>query len=143
MANTEFREKYRVVATKQARAAGRKLFGNDRHRLGLIRELQELKYWPENKDRFEYEKIWGAIKFNFDHIEGKWIRVFVYPDEDRQIMWVIAVFAKKTNQLSVANQISVATAVSRVEQEIKIYRKKQDQAQRMSALQVIKGGKGS
>jgi len=135
----EFEERYRVVATKHAKDAGKKLL-REENRLWLIRVLQRLKYWPENRDEFDFEKAFGAIEFKFD-IEDKWIRIFVYQDDVRKVMWVVRVFAKKTNQLTVAQRIGVETAVSRIEQEIALYEKEQKELGRRRQWKVIEGGK--
>lgn len=133
--------RYRVIATKQARDAGKKLL-RESNLLWLIRELKQLKHWPNNRDEFEYEKAFRAIEFKF-YIEGKWIRVFVYQDDSRKVMWVIRAFAKKTNQLTTHQQVSVETAVSRLEQEIRLYtrRKQQELSARRNRLRVIEGGR--
>jgi hypothetical protein len=139
-AEEEPQPRYRVVATKAAKRAGNKLFAEEKNRLWLIRELQKLKFWPANRDEFEHEKLLGAIKLDF-HVEQKWIRVFIYEDKARETVWVIGAFAKKTNRLTTAQMISVETAVSRVEQEIRLHEKKQKQLEQTSKLRVIEGGK--
>ncbi len=139
MPEGEYQKRYRVSITKPAKRAGDKVFAQEKNRLWLIRELQKLRYWPENKDEFECEKAFGAIKLDF-YLEEKWIRVFVYEDPDRSTMWIIGVFVKKTNQLTLAQQISVETAVSRLQQEIKQYRKQQKTMEERNRLRVIEGG---
>jgi len=139
MAADEYEVKYRVIALNPAKDAGKKLL-REENRLWLIQELQRLKYWPDNEDEFDYEKAFGAIEFKF-RIEDKWIRIFVYEDNTRKVMWVLRAYAKKTNQLTVAQRIGVETAVSRIEQEIKLYEKQQKQLDRRSQLRVLQGGR--
>src|SRR5262249_42107586 len=96
-------------------------------------------YWPDNADEFYHEKVFGAIKFDFD-IEDKWIRVFVFQDDVRKTMWVLRAFAKKTNKLTGAQQISVETAVGRIEHEIELFKQQQQQAEKRAKLGVVRGG---
>jgi len=135
----ELKERYRVIATKQAKSAGKKLLG-EKDRLWLIRELITLKYWPDNANDFDHEKVYGAIKFDF-YLEQKWIRVFVVQDDVRKVMWVVRAFAKKTNQLTTAQQISVQTAVGQIRQEIKVVEKRQKQLDPRTQMRVIEGGR--
>jgi len=140
MADPEPKSRYRVSATKAARRAGNKLFSNAKHRLWLIRELKRLADWPDNADEFDHEKVMGAVKLDF-YVESKWIRIFIYEDKPRETVWVIGAFAKKSNRLTTAQQISVETAVSRIEQEIKLFERQKRQEEQMGRLKLIEGGR--
>jgi hypothetical protein len=126
--NAAYPINYVVKVTKTARKQGLKLGITDKTRLWIIEEMKLLKHWPEISQNFDYENAFGAIEFKF-HEEKHWIRVFVYNDDLRKTMWVIKVMSKKTNALTVADKISIETAVSRMEQDLKTFKKKQSQAQ--------------
>ncbi len=143
MPNMEYVENYQVRVTKTARKQGEKLGLTEKARLRVINELRLLKYWPDIAENFDYEKAFGVLEFKFDRIENKWIRVFVFKDEVRKTMWVINVLSKKTNKLTYADQVSIRTAVSRIEHDLKFFEKKQKEIERMknNKLQILKGGR--
>lgn len=138
--SSEYSVRYLVNVTKKARKDGEKLGLSAEAKRSIVEELKQLKYWPETKDIFDYEKVAGAFKFNFDFVEGKWIRVFVYQDDVRKIMWIFKVIAKKTNKLTQTDITAVEAFVREIELEIKMYEEKMLQQQKPQ-LKVIKGGK--
>jgi hypothetical protein len=128
--------KYSVKVTKTARKQGLKLGVTEKTRLWIIDEMKLLKHWPDIAPQFEHEGAFGTIEFKF-YEEKHWIRVFVFKDDERKIMWVVKVMSKKTNVLTSADQISIETAVSRMEQDLRNYKKRQSQP----TLKVVEGGK--
>lgn len=134
----EFEERYKVSVTGVALRQGQKLGISERAKQEIIENLKCLKYWPDSESIFEYEKVEGTLEFKFQNVEGKWIRVFVYQDDERKIMWVIKVMAKKSNQLRRVDLISLKTAVSRVEQDLDTYRK-EEKKKKQFKLKILQG----
>lgn len=136
-----FQATYKVKVTKQARKHGRSLPISKKDRLEIIDHLKTLKFWPDNREEFEYEKVLGAFEFKFltkDH----WVRAFVYQDDVRKIMFVIKVIVKKTNQLSQVDLINLKTLVSSMTQEIDHFKKEELKKKNgKTQLQALKGGK--
>lgn len=137
--SSEYKINYVVFVGKKARKDGSKLGLSKDALRSIIEELKLLKHWPEVKDNFDYENVNGALKFNFDYVEGKWIRVFVYQDDERKIMWVFKVIAKKTNKLVVADLMAVDSCVREIELEIRKH--KAEKAKAKTNLKAIEGGK--
>ena len=138
MLDDRYKINYRVQVTGTALKQGRKLPVPDKVKAWIIQEMLLLKYWPQIADRFEHEPAFGAIEFKFgsrDH----WIRVFVYQDDDRKMMWIIKVMVKQQNDLRVADKISIQTAITRIKQDIEQFKKQQEEQKKN--LKVVKGGK--
>lgn len=135
----EYTVTYKVLSNKKVRKEGVKLGISSAARKAIIKELKLLKFWPENKEQFDFESVNGCLKFNFDHVEGHWIRVFVYQDDVRKVMWVFKVISKKTNKLTKADLAGVDAFVREIElaiqQELSVEKKKQNH------LKIIKGGR--
>lgn len=138
---SEFQANYTVKVTKIARKQGLKLGLSAENLDRIISQILRLCYWPENKDEFDYEKAFDAFEFKFNGIENKWIRVFVYQDDVRKIMWVIKVMAKKQNALTKADKISIQAAVSMIEQDIREFEKQQKKMIQLEGLKLLNGGK--
>ena len=130
---------YRVMPTERAKRDGRKLL-RPSTRAGIINRLRHLASWPESTAKFEFEKAFGALEFKF-HAEDKWIRVFIYPDEVRRVMWVLRVFAKKTNDLPHAYRVSVQDSLVNLLTEIESLGKRPGPGDPRHRLRVIPGGK--
>lgn len=133
-----FEPRYKVKATKTARKQGEKLGIAPKEHLRIIRQLKRLKFWPDNQDEFEHEIVNGAIKFDFN-TAGQWVRAFFFQDDDRKIMWLIKVMAKKTNRLAQADLISLDVAVRGMKQEIQRYQKALEEQKKK--LTLLRGGK--
>lgn len=138
--NDELLVNYKVFVTKSALRDGRKLPVQAESKLEIILALKELKFWSQNSDDFDYEKVGKALEFKF-HTKDHWVRVFVYFDEDRKICWILRCYVKKTNDLSNVVLIAVASAVSAIEVDIKIWKKEQAKAAARTALSIVEGGK--
>ena len=137
----EYQERYRVMVTGVALRQGRKLGISEPARAEIIEELKGLKYWPDSRDNFEYEMVEGAaLEIKFQHVEGHWVRVFVFRDDERKIMWVIKVLGKKSNELRKVDLISLRTALSRMEEDLAAYRKEHERMKKDGSLRVLKGG---
>lgn len=130
---------YRVKVTKAAIKQGKKLPITEKQRLEIIKDVKLLKHWSENEANFDYESAFGAIEFKYN-LAGKWIRVIVFQDDVRKVMWVIRVFAKKTNQIEKVHQIGFETAVSQIKAEIRKFEKEQKYAGARSKLNLVSGG---
>lgn len=140
MEKPQYEVRYTVYVTKRGRKDGEKT-GLSRGAANSIKqELLLLKYWPDVKDIFDYEQVAGALKFNFDHVDNKWIRVFVYQDDVRKIMWVFKVISKKTNKLTKTDVMAVEAYVREIEFDIKKYQTEQLAAASQAQLKVLKGG---
>lgn len=128
-----------MKVTKAAIKQGKKLPITEKQRLEIIKDLKLLKHWSENEANFDYEPAFGAIEFKYN-LAGKWIRVIVFQDDVRNVMWVIRVFAKKTNQIEKVHQIGIETAVSQVKAEIRKFEKEQKHKGARSKLGLLPGG---
>lgn len=115
----------------------------DKQRLEIIDDIKLLKHWNQNADYYDYESAFGAIEFKYDLPGKKWIRVMVYQDGVRKIMWVIRVFNKKTNSISKVHQIGIETAVSQIRNDIRKYEKEQKNKEVKGILNVVTGGKSN
>lgn len=135
-----YQVRYTVSATKQARRQGRQSGLGREALLRIIKQVKELKYWPDNESTFEYEKVHGAFEYKFQE-EQKWIRVFVYQDDFRKVMWVIKVLDKKSNALRPVDIISLKTAVSAIENDIQLFKKASDAGKKRSNLSLHEGGR--
>lgn len=131
---------YKVKVTKAAIKQGKKLPITEKQRLEIIKDVKLLKHWSENEANFDYESAFGAIEFKYN-LAGKWIRVIVFQDDERKLMWVIRVFAKKTNQIEKVHQIGIETAVSQIKAEIRKFKKEQKHTGAHSKLNLVSGGK--
>jgi len=138
---TTFSVNYIIKVTKTAKKQGRKLNLSDQALNWLINQVKLLKFWPENSAEFDCEKVGEAYEFKFDHVEDKWIRVFIYQDNIRKILWVIKVMAKKQNSLTQADHISLQTAISQMKQDLNEYKRLQLKEIKSNSLIAIKGGK--
>lgn len=130
---------YKVKVTKAAIKQGKKLPITEKQRLEIIKDVKLLKHWSENEANFDYESAFGAIEFKYN-LAGKWIRVIVFQDDVRKVMWVIRVFAKKTNQIEKVHQIGIETAVSQIKAEIRKFEKEQKYTGARSKLNLVSGG---
>ncbi len=130
---------YSVKVTKAAIKQGKKLPITEKQRLEIIKDVKLLKHWSENEANFDYESAFGAIEFKYN-LAGKWIRVIVFQDDVRKVMWVIRVFAKKTNQIEKVHQIGIETAVSQIKAEIRKFEKEQKYTGARSKLNLVSGG---
>lgn len=130
---------YKVKVTKAAIKQGKKLPITEKQRLEIIKDVKLLKHWSENEANFDYESAFGAIEFKYN-LAGKWIRVIVFQDDVRKVMWVIRVFAKKTNQIEKVHQIGIETAVSQIKAEIRMFEKEQKYTGARSKLNLVSGG---
>lgn len=130
---------YKVRVTKAAIKQGKKLPITEKQRLEIIKDVKLLKHWSENEANFDYESAFGAIEFKYN-LAGKWIRVIVFQDDVRKVMWVIRVFAKKTNQIEKVHQIGIETAVSQIKAEIRKFEKEQKYTGARSKLNLVSGG---
>lgn len=137
----EYRVRYKVVPTKIAIKQGKKLGVSDVTLYELIQEVKLLKFWPDNEGQFDYEKVGEAIEFKFNGVENKWIRVFVWQDDERKILWVVKVMAKKQNALKTHEKISLETAVSQIKEDLKFYKKNETKQLEIARLKVVDGGK--
>lgn len=135
-----YKTNYQVKVTKQAIRQGHKLGLTNKSRLWIISQMKLIKHWPEIGEQFDYEMADKALEFKF-YVESKWIRVFVYKDDDRKIMWVIKAITKKTNELSTTDMISLRTAISVVETDLNNYRREQKHQKKLPSLKSVKGGK--
>lgn len=138
---TTFSINYTIKVTKTAKKQGRKLNLSGQTLNWLINQVKLLKFWPENSAEFDYEKVGEAYEFKFDHVEDKWIRVFIYQDDIRKILWVIKVMAKKQNSLTQTDHISLQTAISQMKQDLNEYNRLQLKEVKLNSLIAIKGGK--
>ena len=134
-------DNYIVKVKKAAIKQGKKLAITNKQRLEIIGDLKLLKHWSENAENYDFENAFGAIEFKYNLPGKKWVRVMVYQDEVRKIMWVMKVFNKKTNSISKVHQIGIETAVSQVKNDIRKYEKKQKNREAKSKLSVVTGGK--
>lgn len=130
---------YKVKVTKAAIKQGKKLPITDKQRLEIIKDVKLLRHWSENEANFDYESAFGAIEFKYN-LAGKWIRVIVFQDDVRKVMWVIRVFAKKTNQIEKVHQIGIETAVSQIKAEIRKFEKEQKYTGARNKLNLVSGG---
>ena len=135
----EYTINYKVISNKKVRKEGLKLGISESARKAIIKELRLLKFWPETKDLFDFETVNGCLKFNFDYVEGHWIRVFVFQDDANKTMWVFKVVSKKTNKLTNADLQGLDAFV----REIKLAIQQQEIAEKKKQkhLKVIRGGK--
>lgn len=124
---------YEVSVTERAKKQGEKIPISECDKAEIIKELKKLKYWNTNEEIFDYETAYGAIEFKFQ-TRDHWVRVFVYKDDFRKMMWVFRVIAKKSNQISKEDKIAIETAVSRFEQEIRDLQK-----QKPKGMTLVKG----
>lgn len=137
----EMEVKYQVFVTKSALRQGRKLSISPGSRLEIVNEMKGLRYWPQNRDNYSYEKVAGAFEFKFEYVDGThWVRIFVFFDDDRRYAWIVKVLAKKTNALTKADLISIETAVSQIEHEIARWKKEQAKLKSKQSLNLVKGG---
>jgi len=136
-----YKVNYKVRVTKATIKQGTKLPITDKQRLEIIKEMKLLKHWNENEANYDYEPAFGAIEFKFNLPGKKWIRVIVFQDDERKIMWVIRTFAKKSNQIEKRHQIGIETAVSQLKAEIEKYKREQKYMNAKNNLGVVKGGK--
>ena len=130
---------YKVKVTKAAIKQGKKLPISEKQRLEIIKDVKLLKHWSENEANFDYESAFGAMEFKYN-LAGKWIRVIDFQDDVRKVMWVIRVFAKKTNQIEKVHQIGIETAMSQIKAEIRKFEKEQKHASARSKLNLVSGG---
>lgn len=136
-----YKNNYSVKATKAAIKQGTKLPITDKERLEIIRDVKLLKHWSENEANYEYENAFGAIEFKYNLSGKRWIRVIVFKDDVRKVMWVIRVFAKKTNQIERVHQIGIETAVTQIKAEIRKFEKDQKYLEAKKNLSLVAGGK--
>lgn len=139
----QYKANYSVKVTKAAIRQGKKLPITEKQKLEIINDLKLLKFWSENESNYDYQSAYGAIEFKYDLAGNKWIRVMVYQDDARKIMWIIKVFAKKSNQISRVDQIGIETAVSRIRAEIRAFEKKQKYERAKKKLNLVSGGSGN
>ncbi len=130
---------YSVKVTKAARRQGKQLKLSPEVKYELIVEMKELKYWDQNSSEYDYEEAFGAIEFKYQR-ERKWIRIIVFKDDDRRIMWVIRVFSKKNNQILDVDKIGIETAVRRLKREIMEYKKQQKLEEKKQKLKLLSKG---
>lgn len=136
-----YKVNYSVRPTKATIKQGKKLPLSPKERLEIIKDIKLLKHWNENEANYEYESAYGAIEFKYDYPGKKWIRVMVFQDDVRKVMWVIRVFAKKDNQISKVDKIGIETAVTNMKTEIRKFEKEQKNMKAKNNLNVLKGGK--
>jgi len=131
---------YKLFVTKKALKEGRKLSITEDSKNSIKEELMFLQYWPDSKDQFDFETVNGLLKFNFDYVDGRhWIRVFVFQDDVRRIMWVLHVVEKKTNKLT-TNDIHVVNTLYK--EMIRLQKKYIKDLEKFEIkFAVIKGGK--
>ncbi len=140
MVSDDYEVVYKVRVTKNARKQGVKTGLSEKARLEIIADLKELKYWPHNREFFDYETAFDALEFKY-YSESKWIRVIVFQDDVRKVMWVIRVMVKKQNTLNtIADKVGIETAVREVKADIRHYQKEQDKANHQGKLNLITGG---
>jgi hypothetical protein len=136
-----YKVNYLVKPTKAAIKQGRKLPLSEKERLEIIRDVQLLKHWSGNASNYDCENAFGAIEFKYDLSGNRWIRVMVFQDDIRKIMWVIRVFAKKNNQIGKADKIGIENAVTRMKNEIKSFERRQKNLSAKEKLNLVSGGK--
>ena len=132
-------EPYRVIPTERAMRDGRKLL-RPSTRAYIINRLRHLGTWPESATKFDFEKAFGVLEFKF-HAEDKWIRIFIYPNEIRRIMWVLRVFSKKSNDLPHAWRVSVQDSLVNLLARIESLGKNPGPGTPRHRFRVIPGGK--
>jgi mRNA-degrading endonuclease RelE of RelBE toxin-antitoxin system len=140
MSEKQLSENYQVFVTKAARRDGRKLPISNLEKFEIILALKDLKYWPENAEDFEQEKVGKALEFKF-HTKDHWVRVFVYFDDERKLAWILRCYVKKTNELANVVIIAITGAVSAIEADIQKWKKDQARAVAKAALTIVEGGK--
>ena len=118
----EMTENYKVQVLSSVKKLGDKLDLVKKSKLEIIKHISNLKYWDRNKDDYDYEIAYEAIEFKFS-ADQKWIRVFVYKDDERKIMHVIHVCKKKANQIEREHKISIETQVRRIKSDLLKYKK--------------------
>jgi hypothetical protein len=127
-------QRYIVSVKGTALKEGKKLNLPKKDFLHLIRELKKLKYWPDSNVEFDYEEVVGSLELKF-FADNRWIRVFVYKDDETKLMNIIYVLAKKTNTLHDSDKKLISSRIRRIEDE-KVFNKK-----KVNSLTTIKGGK--
>lgn len=132
-----FKARYTVRPTKRAVKLGEKLGITTKERLEIIQALKELRFWPDNKSEFTYEKAFGVLEFKFN-TKDHWVRVFIAEDVIPKEMTVIYVMAKKTNKLTAADEIGVRTALMELENERSEQEKRAEKEK--NRLTLINGG---
>lgn len=140
MTDVEKQTGYTVFVKKVALAQGKKLGISRQAKVDIIEQVKRLANWPDTKDEFDCDRAFGALKLNFNYVEGHWIRVFVFIDDYRRFMWVLRVSDKKTNELTKADRIAVETAISEIKRENELHKKAVEKAR--PQLRSVKGGKG-
>jgi hypothetical protein len=132
---------YKVKVTRAAIKQGKKLPISEKQRLEIVKDVKMLIHWSENEANFDYESAFGAIEYKYDLPGKKWIRVIVFQDDVRKVMWVIRVFAKKTNQIEKVHRIGIETSVTQIKAEIRKYEKEQKYIDARNKLNLVSGGK--
>ena len=136
----ELKANYKVRVLKQVKKRGEKLDLKNKSKLEIIGHISRLKFWDNNKDDYEYETAFEALEFKF-YAEQKWIRVFVFKDDERKIMHVIHVCKKKDNQIEKEHKIAVETIVRMIKNDIRRYKKEKELEDKKGKLDVFDGGK--
>lgn len=126
--------RYQIFVTGTALKEGRKLNLPKGEFASLVRELKKLRYWPESSYEFDFEEVEGAYEIKFT-MDNRWIRIFVYKDDDAKKMFIVVVLAKKTNRLTDADKILVRSRIARIENEKQFNKKKEN------AFESITGGR--
>jgi hypothetical protein len=140
VASNEYHVIYQVKVTKNARKQGLKTGLSEKSGFEIIADLKELKYWPKNREFFDYETVFEALEFKY-YSESKWIRVVVFQDEVRKTMWVIRVIVKKQNTLNtIADRVGIETAVREIKADIRHFQKEQARVNQKNSLNLIIGG---
>lgn len=88
------------------------LFSSEQEKARVIRMLRLLKHWPplpgsELSDSldFEFENIehrgqsFVELKISESWLTHKELRVFLWPDIERRVVWILHAFWKKTNRI--------------------------------------------
>lgn len=136
-----FKANFRVRPTSRVAKLGENLPITDKQRLEIIASMRELKFWPGNKDEFDYCKAFGVWEFKFNK-KDHWVRAFVHEDNDCKMMIVIHVLVKKTNALTKADEIAVSTALKSYENEKAMKKDAEAKLEELNqkSLKLYKGG---
>lgn len=135
-----FKINYKVKLTKAARKQGNKLRISEKERLEIIEQLKLLKHWSENESDFEYENAFECIEFKFKTL-NHWVRIIVFKDDVRKIMWIIKAFLKKTNAIERVHQIGIESTVTQIKAEMREYEKELKNKNKRATLNIVAGGK--
>lgn len=131
---------YKVSVTKSARRQGHKLPISSDDKANIIREMKELKHWSLNEHTFNYESAYGALEFKYN-LSQHWVRIFVFQDDVRKVMWIFRAIVKKDNQIAKEDKLAIETAVKRFKREILAYAQDQEKSEKAKNLDILRGGK--